>query len=262
LDLPPNMPNSEIGYKLSEYGEILSIKDEVWGDGLAYKGIKNGVRIVRMVLKRSIPSYITVNGEVTYVTYLNQPPTCRWCNNSLHFGMKCSENRQNISVNGRLSFADALKNPNSQQQQQQHQQSEQRQSSQQQEQQQQQQQQSTQQYQQQQSSQQHQHQITSQQSEQSHITNQNNQNTAEKNIENTEFQRPQQEEHVQVGDSNVFFSKPVYPAKRNTESAEGSWADDVEMSNKNSESDASSISDGQISNKAKKAKVGRPKKSK
>jgi hypothetical protein len=250
------MPNSEIGYKLSEYGEILSIKDEVWGDGLAYKGIKNGVRIVRMVLKRSIPSYITVNGEVTYVTYFNQPPTCRWCNNSLHFGMKCSENRQNISVNGRLSFADALKNPHTQQQ---HQQSEERQSSQQQEQQQQQQQQSTQQYQQQKSSQQQQHQITPQQSEQSHITNQN---TAEKNIENTEFQRPQQEEHVQVGDSNVFFSKPVYPAKRNTESAEDLLTYDVEMSNKNSESDASSISDGQISNKAKKAKVGRPKKSK
>jgi hypothetical protein len=114
-DLPPQMTKSVILQKMREYGEILSFTEETWGEGYAFKNIANGVRIVRMKLKKSIPSYITIAGETTYVTYRNQTITCKWCGERLHYGKSCAENRmtQTGSANERLrSYAEATKQNN------------------------------------------------------------------------------------------------------------------------------------------------------
>jgi hypothetical protein len=112
FDLPPNMPNGEIVEKLSEYGEVLSIIDEVWGESFKYKNIKSGVRLARMKLNKNIPSYIEVNGEQTYVLHANQIQTCKWCCARLHHGISCAENRQigGTSVSARLSFCRCIEN--------------------------------------------------------------------------------------------------------------------------------------------------------
>jgi hypothetical protein len=110
-DLPPRMDLFLIHDKMREYGEILKITEEKWGAGFPFENVSNGVRIVRMKLTQNIPSYITIAGETTYVTYKNQIITCKWCGQRLHYGKSCAENRisQTGSANERLrSFADAL----------------------------------------------------------------------------------------------------------------------------------------------------------
>jgi hypothetical protein len=231
-DLPPNMPNQYIWDKLSEYGEILSSKDEVWGENFAFKGIKTGDRIVRIVLRKNIPSFVTINGETAYVTYSNQILTCRWCAQKLHFGMTCTENK--VSVNDRLhqSFAEAVKAPQTKiftpQQQQQQQQQQQH----------------------------HQHSTTKPIAQatstvQQPQTNQNLQNPVENNINNllkTTSQQIQlqkttteiQSTHmIQIPETNVFFT-PSAPPQISKEII--SDTDAMEVTDGDSDASSSSLS--------------------
>ncbi|XP_039441294.1 uncharacterized protein LOC120422034 [Culex pipiens pallens] len=69
-DLPPHMPNDLIVSHLEAYGEVKSIRREVWRE--YFPGIPNGVRVVRMVLKKPIPSFIKVETEISYTSYNQQ----------------------------------------------------------------------------------------------------------------------------------------------------------------------------------------------
>ncbi|XP_039442631.1 uncharacterized protein LOC120423036 [Culex pipiens pallens] len=89
-DLPPHMPNEIIATHLEAYGEVNSIRREVWRE--YFPGIPNGVRVVRMVLEKPIPSFIKVEEEVGYILYNQQVKTCRHCAKPLHHGKKCDEN--------------------------------------------------------------------------------------------------------------------------------------------------------------------------
>lgn len=118
-DLPPRMDNKLIEDWMAQYGEIISIREFKWTDKVFFKNKDNGVRIVRIRLQKPIPSYITVHGEETYVTYKNQTPTCRHCGYKAHRGRGCVENkmvlaeRDGRSVNDRMerarsSYADVV----------------------------------------------------------------------------------------------------------------------------------------------------------
>ena len=39
-------------------------------------GVKNGVRIIKMILEKPMPSYIVIGGYKTSCTYEGQQPTC------------------------------------------------------------------------------------------------------------------------------------------------------------------------------------------
>lgn len=116
-DLPPQMDNEYIKSEMTKYGEVLSIKSEVWEAPEQLKGIPSGVRKLRIRLVTSIPSYIFMAGHSTLVTYKNQQITCRHCGRQVHYGAKCAEAVQIISaqrsVNTRLQrgasgYADVL----------------------------------------------------------------------------------------------------------------------------------------------------------
>ncbi|XP_052563027.1 MAP kinase phosphatase with leucine-rich repeats protein 3-like [Culex pipiens pallens] len=94
-DLPPHMPNDLIVSHLEAYGEVKSIRREVWRE--YFPGIPNGVRVVRMVLKKPIPSFIKVETEISYTSYNQQVRTCRHCANPLHPGKNISS--KNITTN-------------------------------------------------------------------------------------------------------------------------------------------------------------------
>jgi hypothetical protein len=121
-DLPPRMRNESILRKMCEFGEVLSITDERWDEQYIFSNVLSGVRIVRMRIRSSIPSFIIVEGEQTLVTYPDQVLTCRWCNFRQHPGSKCSENRMqmrsHLTPGGRVdtsvSFAQALRGSGSQ----------------------------------------------------------------------------------------------------------------------------------------------------
>lgn len=90
-DLPPRMPNHIITSHLQQFGEVVSIRNEVWRD--FFPGIPNGVRAVRMKLCKSIPSFISIGGNSAYVVHSNQTKTCRHCSGKLYSGQKCNETK-------------------------------------------------------------------------------------------------------------------------------------------------------------------------
>lgn len=98
--------NTDIAEYMSNFGEVISVTEGIWSKAFACAGLPNGFRYVRMIIKKQIPSYIHINGETTLATYRGQQPTCRKCDNAVHHGMTCVQNRkltiQKTSVNERL----------------------------------------------------------------------------------------------------------------------------------------------------------------
>lgn len=93
-DLPPQWNNDIVMNILKPYGQVLSIKDDVWDVGMV-KGVKNGTRTARMVIQKPIPSYLRAMNELAFVSYPNQQHTCKSCQQPIHPSKKCSEVMQN-----------------------------------------------------------------------------------------------------------------------------------------------------------------------
>lgn len=117
-DLPPQMDNELIKQEMGRFGEVLTVKDEVWEAPSPLKGIKNGIRAIRIRIHEQIPSYVNIAGHFTLITHKNQIITCRHCCKPVHIGLSCAEAGQVIqnrtSVNNRLnrnasSYAGQLK---------------------------------------------------------------------------------------------------------------------------------------------------------
>lgn len=108
-DLRPRITNRQVAQRMLEYGEILSIRDETWKD--FFPGVPNGIRVLRMKLRKPIPSYVTVDSEMSLVTYKGQAATCKHCQRNVHYTQSCSEYAKSlsVSVNERLTMAEALK---------------------------------------------------------------------------------------------------------------------------------------------------------
>lgn len=88
-DLPPQMPHTTVLEFMQQYGTAISISRERWKH--FFPGYYNGVRVLQMKLDREIPSFLSINGEHTLVTYRNQPKTCRHCGRAAHPTQKCSK---------------------------------------------------------------------------------------------------------------------------------------------------------------------------
>lgn len=118
-DLTEDVSDQQIKRFMSQYGDVMSVTELLWSDDLDYHGISSGIRSVKMVLKRPIKSYVTIQGQCAYVKYAGQQSTCRHCGEYVHIGIPCVQNKkllvQRVSVNERLkpgakeSFASVLK---------------------------------------------------------------------------------------------------------------------------------------------------------
>lgn len=95
-DLPPQMPHTTVLAFVEQYGTAISITRERWKH--YFPGVYNGVRVLQMKLDRPIPSFITINGETTMVTYRNQPRTCRFCGLAAHPKQRCTKPNNNTST--------------------------------------------------------------------------------------------------------------------------------------------------------------------
>lgn len=114
-DLSDNISDRQISNHLNTYGEVLSVQDLMWSDKHYFPGLASGIKLVKMILKQPIKSYIIIDGETTYVTYPKQRQTCKHCGEYMHTGISCVQNKkllaQKVSVNDRLkqgSYADAV----------------------------------------------------------------------------------------------------------------------------------------------------------
>ncbi|EDS34764.1 translation elongation factor EF-1 alpha/Tu [Culex quinquefasciatus] len=88
-DLPPDMPNNLIAEAMREYGEVLTVRDEVWKN--FFTGVPNGVRVLKMKLSKPVPSYVTISKHCSLATHPEQIATCRRCGLKRHVGKSCSE---------------------------------------------------------------------------------------------------------------------------------------------------------------------------
>jgi len=73
FDLPEDISNEAIRKFFEKYGEVISIRNEVWRN--FFPGLENGVKVLKMRLIHPIPSIVTVEGESTLIEYKNQPKT-------------------------------------------------------------------------------------------------------------------------------------------------------------------------------------------
>lgn len=96
-DLSENVTSEQICEFLKHYGDVIAVKELMWGDNFIYKGVSTGVRVAKMVLRKHIKSYVVVQGEQTLISYSGQPATCKHCANLVHPGMTCVQNKKLIT---------------------------------------------------------------------------------------------------------------------------------------------------------------------
>lgn len=116
-ELSPHISDEQISNHMSQYGEILSIKELLWDDRFMFSGTPSGIRLLKMVLTKHIESYVTIMGETSLVTYSGQIQTCRHCGERIHIGIPCTQNKkllvQKMNINKQTSsYAAAVKNKN------------------------------------------------------------------------------------------------------------------------------------------------------
>ncbi|XP_035898822.1 uncharacterized protein LOC118511730 [Anopheles stephensi] len=109
-EVSAKVTNADIISALEAFGEVKGAKDLLWEEPTPFPGVRNGNRAVKMLINRPIPSYITIKGERGRITYRGQEQTCMYCDQMVHYGVSCTQNRKNNSqkasgVNQRLYSA-------------------------------------------------------------------------------------------------------------------------------------------------------------
>lgn len=105
-DLSENVSSDEIVAFLRNYGDVLNIREVPWGESFPLRGMPSGIRVAKMVLRRHIKSFVSIQSEQTLISYRGQPQTCKHCTLIQHVGISCVENKklvnQKADLNARL----------------------------------------------------------------------------------------------------------------------------------------------------------------
>lgn len=95
-DLPEDVPEEKVVEFLNESGEVFSIREVLWGESVEDEGIPLGIWSARMLVKRNIDSWVSIDGETAFVTYKGQLQTCRHCKEQAHTGISCVQNKKKL----------------------------------------------------------------------------------------------------------------------------------------------------------------------
>ena len=112
--LPPEVKDHSIKEYLSKYGDIMSIRDELWAAVYRYK-VYNGIRIVEIKLKRHLPSHLAIAGSDALISYEGLPQTCYRCNETGHQQIDCPHKKRldPALTERRTTWADTVSNTTS-----------------------------------------------------------------------------------------------------------------------------------------------------
>ena len=91
-NLPPELTERTIRAALASYGEIVSIRDEMWPKANRYK-TANGVKVIKMKMAKHLPSQMNISGHRPIPSYDGQPVTCCGCGDSGHINQACPKRR-------------------------------------------------------------------------------------------------------------------------------------------------------------------------
>lgn len=114
FDLSEDVQDREIVKFLSDFGDVIGPVRELNYDSKYLGSVPSGVRAVRMIVKKNIPSTVIIDSETTCVAYFGQYQTCRHCNELIHNGITCIQNKklllQKLEANQtKLSYANVTK---------------------------------------------------------------------------------------------------------------------------------------------------------
>ena len=93
-DLPEDVPEKKVVDFLSAFGEVISVREVSWGESSEAEGIPLGIWSARMLVKRNIDSWVTIDGEQALVVYKGQLQSCRHCKEQAHTGISCVQNKK------------------------------------------------------------------------------------------------------------------------------------------------------------------------
>ena len=83
MDLPYGISEGEIKTALSKFGQIAHVKSEI------YMGLYTGTRLVKIEIKKAIPSRITLAGHLCTIFYRGQVRSCFRCAQPGHEAKSC-----------------------------------------------------------------------------------------------------------------------------------------------------------------------------
>ena len=89
LRLAYGVPDEEVEYALSQYGEVTKVKSDT------YMAVNSGVRSVLMKINQPIPSQMRIRGHLCLVFYRGQERTCFKCGETGHQKSDCPVGRRN-----------------------------------------------------------------------------------------------------------------------------------------------------------------------
>ena len=88
LRLAYGIPDAEVAYALSQYGEVVKVKSET------HMAVNSGVRSVLMDITTPIPSQMRIRGHMCLIFYRGQTRTCFKCGKSGHQKSDCPTAKQ------------------------------------------------------------------------------------------------------------------------------------------------------------------------
>ena len=92
LDLPYGTPDGELSSVRGKYGEIATIRSEVYND------LYTGTKLVKMTVKSPIPSWVTIARHVCTIFYRGHIRCCFLCGVSDHEANKCPRKNATLSA--------------------------------------------------------------------------------------------------------------------------------------------------------------------
>lgn len=105
-NLPTEVPNHNIKVSLETFGNVVKIED-VWSGNFRYS-VPNGVRTVKIALKKHIPSYQDIAGHRALITYTGQPVTCALCSLTGYLRADCPTKKKTHSEYARCPSVDGV----------------------------------------------------------------------------------------------------------------------------------------------------------
>jgi hypothetical protein len=90
--LPPEVPDSVLKAALDTYGDIRGYCRQSWSKQYRYQKA-NGVRVVTILLKKRVPSVLTIAGTGTLISHDGQEMKCFMCLEHGHISKLCPNKR-------------------------------------------------------------------------------------------------------------------------------------------------------------------------
>ncbi|KAJ4427105.1 hypothetical protein ANN_24720 [Periplaneta americana] len=98
FNLPPEIDDKTVVQSLSPYGAVRHVRPEVWSTQYKYP-VHNGVRAVRIEIKKHIPIKLVIAGYAVILHYPGQPQLCHICGEESHLRSQCPNKKFNLPVN-------------------------------------------------------------------------------------------------------------------------------------------------------------------